>query len=77
MSTAEMEQLTSKTSNRIIPILKTLRVFLIFIHTFFLSLKLTFAYSMTTHRVVTLRSRCGDGGVGGRGGGQLQVQNIS
>ncbi|CAN6721421.1 unnamed protein product [Malus baccata var. baccata] len=37
MSTAEMEQLTSGASNRIIPILKTLRAFLLFIHTFFLS----------------------------------------
>ncbi|KAM1141181.1 hypothetical protein ACFX19_041880 [Malus domestica] len=67
MSMAEMKQPTSRTSNRIIPILKTLRVFLLFIHTFFLSLKLTFASSMTAHRAVTLKSRCGDGGVGGRG----------
>ncbi|XP_015876001.2 uncharacterized protein LOC107412693 [Ziziphus jujuba] len=40
MSTVEMEQLTSGASNRIIPILRTLRTFLLFIHTFFLSLLL-------------------------------------
>lgn len=39
MSSAEMEmdQLTSGASNRIIPILKTLRASLIFVYTFFLS----------------------------------------
>ncbi|TQD82597.1 hypothetical protein C1H46_031870 [Malus baccata] len=42
MSTAEMEQLTSGASNRIIPMLKTLRASLLFIHTFFLSLILFF-----------------------------------
>ncbi|XP_050214246.1 uncharacterized protein LOC126665471 [Mercurialis annua] len=38
MSTAEMEPLTSGASNRIIPILKTLRTFLVFLQTIFLSL---------------------------------------
>ncbi|XP_022996577.1 uncharacterized protein LOC111491775 [Cucurbita maxima] len=42
MSRAEMDQLTSGASNRIIPIFKTLRTSLIFIHTFFLSLLLLF-----------------------------------
>ncbi|XP_041019269.1 monoacylglycerol lipase isoform X6 [Juglans microcarpa x Juglans regia] len=38
MSTAEMEQLTSGASNRIIPILKTLRASLIFVYTLLISL---------------------------------------
>lgn len=38
MSTAEMEQLTSGASNRIIPLLKSFRTSLLFIHTVFLSL---------------------------------------
>lgn len=37
MSTAEMDQLTSGASNRIIPILKTLRTFIIFIQSFILA----------------------------------------
>ncbi|XP_004291168.1 PREDICTED: monoglyceride lipase [Fragaria vesca subsp. vesca] len=40
MSTAEMEQLTSGASNRIIPLLKALRASLLFVHTVFLSLLL-------------------------------------
>ncbi|XP_023547299.1 uncharacterized protein LOC111806160 [Cucurbita pepo subsp. pepo] len=40
MSRGEMDQLTSGASNRIIPIFKTLRTSLIFLHTFFLSLLL-------------------------------------
>lgn len=40
MSTAEMEQLTSGASNRIIPILKTLRASLIFVYTILISLVL-------------------------------------
>jgi acylglycerol lipase len=40
MSTAEMEPLTSGASNRIIPILRTLRTSLIFIYTLLLSLVL-------------------------------------
>ncbi|XP_062022298.1 uncharacterized protein LOC133738727 [Rosa rugosa] len=40
MSTAEMEQLTSGASNRIIPLLKALRTSLLFVHTVFLSLLL-------------------------------------
>ncbi|KAK9946630.1 hypothetical protein M0R45_012081 [Rubus argutus] len=44
MSTAEMEQLTSGASNRIIPLLKALRTSLLFIHTVFLSL-LFFVFS--------------------------------
>lgn len=40
MSRAEMDQLTSGASNRIIPIFKALRTSLLFIHTFFLSLLL-------------------------------------
>lgn len=38
MSTAGMEQLTSGASNRIIPILKTLRASLIFVYTLLISL---------------------------------------
>lgn len=40
MSTAEMEQLTSGASNRIIPLLKALRTSLFFVYTVFLSLLL-------------------------------------
>ncbi|KAF3446393.1 hypothetical protein FNV43_RR11572 [Rhamnella rubrinervis] len=40
MSTVEMEPLTSGASNRIIPILRTLRTTLVFVHTFILSLLL-------------------------------------
>jgi acylglycerol lipase len=40
MSTAEMEQLTSGASNRIIPVLKALRTSLIFVYTLLLSLTL-------------------------------------
>ncbi|GAV65525.1 Abhydrolase_6 domain-containing protein [Cephalotus follicularis] len=49
MSTAEMEQLTSGASNRIIPILKSLRASLIFIHSIMFSLLLLLLLQRRRH----------------------------